>query len=283
MTQPTTPSTDPTARPEPRPTSAAPDGLPVPERVPWSKLGASFMREWGYPTKAGKRKREPEHIEVLGKSGSGKSFFIATILRGRARMRRSVIVCVITKPDDETITGMGWPIYESWPPDYKDQQILFWPKSKGIGKAGREQQKAKILNLLEKLWVPKSHVIIYFDEVAYVCQDLQLNTEVGKYMREGRALGITVICTTQRPAGVNRYIHSESTWTVCFAPKDDEDAERMAQVLGSKRLYTPILRMLDQTKYEFLIVHNLTGKMYISWIDPPRRKKRSRTLRQPAN
>jgi hypothetical protein len=56
---------------------------------------------------------------------------------------------------------------------------------------------------------------------------------------------------------------------VCFAPKDEEDAERMAQVLGGKRTYMPILQNLDREKYEFLIVHGLTRKMYISWIDHP--------------
>ncbi len=247
---------------------------PAPERVPWSQLGPHFLHEWGYPTRAGRRKREPEHVEVMGSTGSGKSYFVRMILLERARARGSHIVAVVTKPDDETITGIGWPIIESWPPDYGKNRVIFWPKSKGISKAGREVQKAKILDLLNKLWVAKSNTIIYFDEIAYVSRDLGLNLEVEKYFREGRTLGITVLATTQRPQGVTRYMHSESSWTICFAPKDDADAERMAEVLGSKRLYMPILRMLDRTKYEFLIVHNLTNKMYISWIDRPAKKRR---------
>jgi hypothetical protein len=226
--------------------------------------------------RAGRRKRQPEHIEILGQNGSGKSFFVVTILKARAKMRGSSIVAVVTKPDDETLTGMGWPVIDSWPPEYGKNCVIYWPKSKGISKAGREQQKAKILDLLNKLWVPKSNIIIYFDEIAYICRDLGLNLEAEKYLREGRALGITVVATTQRPQGVTRYMHSESQWTICFAPKDDADAERMAEVLGSKRLYVPILRMLDQTKYEFLIVHNLTGQMYISWIDAPVRRRKIR-------
>ena len=43
----------------------------------------------------------------------------------------------------------------------------------------------------------------------------------------------------------------------------------MAQVLGGKKTYMPILKTLNREKYEFLIVHGLTGRMYISWIDHP--------------
>lgn len=251
------------------------DALPAPQRVPWSVIGPSFMREWGYPNKGGKRRREPEHVEVLGQNGSGKSYFIVHILKERARLRNAVIVVVFTKPDDETINSLGWPVIDRWPPDYGKNQVIFAPKAKGISKAGLQEQKARIFDLLNKLWVARSNVIIYFDEIAYVCQDLGLNLQVQKYLREGRALGITVIGTTQRPQGVTRYLHSEAKWTICFAPKDEQDAERMAEVLGSKRLYKPLLMSLNRQNFEFLIIHNLTGKMFISWIDkkPPRRKK----------
>lgn len=247
-------------------------------------IGPTFMREWGYPTKGGKRKREPEHVEILGQNGSGKSFFVVTILKERARLRNAVIVVVFTKPDDDTIASLGWPVIEKWPPDYGKNQVVFAPKAKGISKEGMQQQKAAIYDLLNKLWVPRSNVIIYFDEVAYVCQDLGLNAQVQKYLREGRALGITVVGTTQRPQGVTRYLHSEAKWTICFAPKDDADAERMAEVLGSKRLYMPILKMLNRQNYEFLIVHNLTGKMFISWIDKkalPRKKTGRKVAENP--
>jgi hypothetical protein len=260
--------------PTPRTVRQPEPAVPEPERQPWSVLGPHFLHEWGYPTKAGRRKRMPEHVEILGMNGSGKSFWVTTILRARAQARGSHIVVVFTKPDDDTLTDLGWPMIDYWPPDYGKNHVVFAAKSTGISKAGREQQKVKILALLNKLWVPKSNTIIYFDEVAYVSRDLGLNLEVEKYFREGRALGITVVATTQRPQGVTRYMHSESSWTVCFAPKDDADAERMAEVLGSKRIYMPILKLLDRTKYEFLIVHNLTGKMYISWIDAPRKKRR---------
>lgn len=271
-------STSPAPGAAPHTETVVPQGRPEPprtvQRVPWSVLGPHFIHAWGYPTRGGKRAAMPQHLEVLGQNGSGKSFFVTTVLRQRAAARGSHIVFIATKPDDDTVTAMGWPIVTDWPPDYGQNQVVYWPKSRGISKQGRQQQREKILKLMDALWQPQSNIIVVFDEIAYVSNDLNLRLETEKYYREGRALGITIVAGTQRPQGVTRYMHSESSWTVCFAPKDDEDAERMAQVLGGKRTYMPILRMLDRTKYEFLIVENLTGNMYISWIDTPKKKRK---------
>lgn len=267
-------STPPTGRVD---RSRLPEASETTQRVPWSVLGPHMLREWGYPRRpGGRRKREPQHLEVLGQTGSGKSYFILYLLQQRATARGSHVVVLATKPDDGTLTATGWPIIESWPPEYGKHWVIYWPQSKGISREGRAQQREKVLELLNKLWKKNSNIIIYFDEIAYISKDLGLMVETEKYYRESRALGITIVAATQRPQGVTRYMHSESAWTVCFAPKDEEDAERMAQVLGGKRTYMPILQTLDRSNYEFLIVENSTGKRYISWIDRPlpRRKPR---------
>lgn len=232
------------------------------ERVDWAELGPHFLAAWGYP----RGKRMPEHLEILGQTGSGKSYFERSILTERARARGSHIVVIATKPADDTLTAAGWPVITDWPPPYGKNQVIFWAKAKGLGVQGRAEQRRKIAELMERLWVPKSNRIIVFDEIAYIDSDLGLRIPLTRYYREGRALGITIVATTQRPQGVPRYMHSESAWSIFFAPKDEDDAERMAQVAGSKRGYMPILMELDRTKYEFLMVRNLTGERYISSI-----------------
>lgn len=244
--------------------------VPAPERVDWAELGPYFMKAWGYP----RGKRMPEHLEILGQTGSGKSFFERTILMQRAKLRGSHIVVIATKPADATLAATGWPIVDRWPPGYGQNQVIFWAKAKGLGVAGRQQQKARIGHLLEQLWVPDSNRIVAFDEIAYIDGDLGLRIPLVRYYREGRALGITIVASTQRPQGVPRYMHSESGWSVFFAPKDEDDAERMAQVAGSKRGYMPILMELDRTKYEFLIVRNLTGERFISSITQTNKPKK---------
>ncbi len=252
--------------------STGPDSdVPAVERIPWSILGPEFIRTWGYA----RGTAMPEHVEILGQTGSGKSFFEACILLQRQRARGSHIIVIATKPADETMLATGWPVITKYPPDDpRISAVIFWPQAAGLSKAGQRQQAEAIQSLLEKLWRPNANVIVVFDEIAYVVNDLNhpdtpFKIMVAKYYREGRGLGITIVASTQRPQGVIRQVHSESGWTVCFAPKDEEDAERMAQVLGGKKTYLPILKTLNREKYEFLIVHGLTGKMYISWIDHP--------------
>lgn len=243
---------------------------PAPERVPWDQLGPDFLRRWGYP----RGKRMPEHLEILGQTGSGKSYFEKTILVARAKARGAHVVVVATKKADETLAGVGWPIITDWPPPYGKNQVIFWAKASGLERAGLAKQRAKVAELLNKLWVPNSNIIVAFDEVAYIDTDLGLRVPLVRYYREGRALGITIVGSTQRPQGVPRYMHSESSWSVFFAPKDEEDAERMAQVAGSKRIYMPILMELNREKFEFLMVRNLTGEKYISAITKTNKGKK---------
>ena len=239
----------------------------LPEYEDWELLGPDFMEAWGYPD----GKFKPEHLAIYGQTGRGKSFFEAYILKERARLRGSRIVVIATKPADKTLTALGWPVVSSWPPETgwskkRDhyRTCIFWAKAKGLGPDAQKRQAAQVRDVLEQLWVPDSNTIVVFDEIAYIEQELGLKTVTGRYLREGRALGITVVATTQRPANVSRGMHSETTWSVFFAPKDEEDAERLAQIAGNKLYFKRALAELDATNYEFLLVHNFTGEYVIS-------------------
>jgi hypothetical protein len=238
---------------------------PEPDRLPWSILGPEFISRWGYP----RGKFQPEHVEILGQNGSGKSYFEATILAQRAATRGSHVTVIATKEADATLIGLGWPVIDRWPANYGQNQVIFWPKIKGLDRRGMVDQREKIRSLLAQIWQPKANMIVSWDEIHYVDVDLGLRTEVTRYFREGRGLGITNVATTQRPAGVNRWIHSETPWKVLFAPQDEEDAMRMAEVAGNRRRYTDILLTLNRAKYEFLLIRGLTGESYISHVDTP--------------
>ncbi len=244
------------------------------------------MEAWGFPD----GKFMPEHLEILGPSGTGKSFFERTILLARAKARGSHIVVIATKPADETLDGFGWPVVDKWPPNEwkkENRQVVFWAKAPSLGARGIEQQSEAVNDVLNKLWKPQSNIIIAFDEIAYVEHDLGLRPLIVRFYREARALGITLVASTQRPQNVSRYMHSESTWAVCFAPKDEEDAERMAQAIGNKKQYTSVLMGLDRAKKEFLMVHAPTRTAYVSHItdtdiatmtrrsEPPRKRDES--------
>lgn len=255
-----------------------PDDLGV-DHVDWEVLGSEFMKMWGRPG----GKYDPEHLTVYGKSGSGKSYFIGYVVKQRNLPppygRGSHVVYVATKRTDRTISSMGWPIVNTWPPGYGETAVVYWAKAKGISAEHRGPQRVKVKALMDALWVPESNIIVVWDELAYVELMLKLKPEIETYYREGRALGITNVAGMQRPSGVTRLSHSEAGWTVAFPPKDADDRDRVAEVLGDRRRFAQVLDHLDRSKHEFVIRHDLTGETYISHLPDPKRPVSSRSTR----
>ncbi|WP_268826909.1 ATP-binding protein [Streptomyces sp. A1-5] len=234
-----------------------------PERVPWSELGPEFITSWGWPG----GKWEPEHLAILGPTGSGKSFFMTHIIDQRARRSGANAVIIATKPADSTMTRLTrsgeWKMRRTWPPSYGEERVIFWPKATGLAEGVQQQRKA-IYEVLAETWKPDANTIVAFDEIAYVEQDLRLQPFITKYWREARSLGITIVATTQRPRYVSRYMHSEPTWSVAFLPSDEDEAKRVAEIIGGRRKYTEVLMSLEPR--EFLIIHRRKRLAYISRI-----------------
>lgn len=245
--------------------------IPDVRRVPWSVLGPEFTRDWGRPN----GENNPEHVEILGTTGSGKTYLEATMLQDRAIRRHSGIIVVCTKPADKTILKLGWPVVGDWRGVRRHEQVIFWPRTKALGARRKAFQAARIQDLLDRLWTPDSNNVIAFDEFAYVqglTPDLRDTLDI--YLREGRSSGISLVLMKQRPQGVTREMHAETQWKASFRPMDHDDAERTAQLFGSKREWTPILEQLNPENHEFLIQRKLTGASFISWVDTPIRAAR---------
>lgn len=251
----------------PRPLSDA----PVVERVPWSSLGPQFIAEWGRP----RGKTQPEHLEILGPTGSGKSFLLRDILLERARRRESSIIYIATKAQDSTIASMGWPVVDDWRGVTRQDQCVFWPRTRKIGTIRKTYQADKIQDLLDHLWSPEANTVVVFDEFVYI-EGLSpdLKATLNMYLREGRSHGITCVMGKQRPQGTQRDMHSESDWKIAFKMNDRDDNERLAQLFGKKQDWIPVIESLNRERYEFLIQHKLTGITFISWVDRPVRPSR---------
>jgi hypothetical protein len=233
-------------------------------RAPWSQVGPDFIREWGYPD----GRFEPEHVEILGPTGSGKTYFEATILQERVIARKSGVVFIATKPADKTIMRLGWPVVSDMKGVEQNDQVIFWPRTRALGSRRKEYMAAKIEELLSRLWVKDSGNIVAFDEIATVEQlSPELKELIQMYWREARSQGITVVGMKQRPQGIQRDMHSESSWVISFRPKDEDDARRYAEVLGGKKRWLPVLMGLDRAKHEFVIKHESSGDAAISWVD----------------
>jgi hypothetical protein len=248
---------------QPRPSAEG----PVVERIPWSLLGPSFIESWG---RFEPRNPQPEHLELLGPNGSGKTFALAQINAEMVRRRQSSIIFVATKAADKTITSMGWPVVSTWREVQKHDQVIFWPRTSKVGTARKEYQASRISELLDNLWGADANTIVEFDEFAYVeSLNRDIKDTLQMYWREGRSHGITVVAGKQRPQGVQRDMHSESRVTIAFQMKDRNDNERLAELLGNKRDLLPVIDSLDRGKHEFILRHDLSDSLYVTWIDKP--------------
>ena len=252
-------------RPEPMP-RPAPELQRI-ERLPWSVLGPEFAVVWG---RADPSDPQPEHMEVIGVNGSGKTLFIAKVLQDRMIVRNTPEIIVLTKPDDKTVMRLGYPIVDDIRGVRRNRQCIYWPRTRRIGRERRDYQAKKMEELLDWAWVPNSNRIMYFDEIAYIeSLSPDIRTTMEMYWREARSQGITMVAGKQRPQGANRHMHSETKWTVAFVPADQADKERFAELFGSRKDWLPVFEQLNPENHEFLIRHTITRQVYISWVDEP--------------
>jgi hypothetical protein len=261
-------------------TAAAPadaadvSGFQPPPEVPWSELGPEFVQAWGR-TEEGKT--EGQHVEITGQSGSGKSYAEAAVLHMRALARDTPTVIIATKLDDATVerlVKLGWPRVKTADEVRRHRQCVFWPDPQGDAEEREIALERAIYELLSLLWVSESNTVVVFDEIGTVEQlpgpkgrAKRLQKTIRQYWREGRALGISVVASKQRPVGVVRDQHSESRWKFVFPPADEGDMQRFAELLGQPRDWEPVLRSLDQEAHQFVIRNNVSKDAYISWID----------------
>lgn len=242
------------------------EGIEV-EYVPWSVLGPEFIASFG---RHNIKNPQPEHLEILGPTGSGKTFLLSQILVEMVRRRHASVIFVATKAADSSVRALGWPVVDSWREVRRFDQVIFWPRTARTGKARQEYQESRIQELLDNLWRENANTIVVFDEFAYIeSLSVDMKKTLLMYLREGRSHGITCIMGKQRPQGVQRDMHSESVWTIAFRMTDRQDNERVAEIFGDKKLMLPVVEALDQDRHEFLIQHQISRVQYVSWVDQP--------------
>lgn len=249
--------TQPEAQPEP-----ASAGI---ERVPWSVLGPEFAAVWG---RANPKNPEPEHVEIIGMNGSGKTYLLLKMLQDRMRVRNSHIILVVTKRSDKVFLLLGWPVVREIRELRKYRQCIYWPQTNLIGRQRKAFHEVRIREFLSRYWQPESNRVIAFDEIAYIeSLSPEVKELVAMYWREGRSNGITVVAMKQRPQGVQRDMSSETWWTFAFVPKDHADAERFAELFGARKEWLPVFEQMNPDNHEFLVRHTRTRQAYISWVD----------------
>lgn len=233
-------------------------------QISWDEFAAKFKGSH----------KQGEHVAIVGQTGSGKSVLgtaLSRIVASRNATdgRPARVVVLATKPRDDTVAALGWPIVKKWPPSYGQEACIVWPRPKDPEKAA-QTQRAVFRPLLARIYQEGGQTV-YIDEAAYferpLPNGLGLSTTMEQYWTTARALKLTLIAATQRPRHVSRSMWSEPSWVFIFPPDDMDDLKRVAELSGAKERVLELVPALSG--HEFVCVQRQRGRakqLYISQV-----------------
>jgi energy-coupling factor transporter ATP-binding protein EcfA2 len=217
----------------------------LPSLVAWDEFLDSIL-DW----------QQGEHVTLLGHTGSGK-----TTLARHLIQKRSHKLVFATKPRDPNIEVFkkdGFHLTRTWPVDPRiKRNVLFWPKIERTSDIGAQAEA--IGRCLQSVYRTGGWCL-YFDEVRYITDTLGLQRPLEVIWLQGRALKLSVLAGTQRPAWIPREAYSEASHLFLWRSTNRYDLKRLedASNVDTKEL-TPILRNLP--KHDVLYLNTRDGSM----------------------
>ena len=207
--------------------------------------------------------RQGDHLTGLGPTGVGKTTFATRILE-----KWPYVVAVGTKPRDESLQYLmdteGYKRIREWPPNPSDRKVVLWPNLRKLD--SDQMLRNIIINALDDIYL-RGAWAIYWDELADAIEELRIPNLVTKFYRKARALGISMVGFSQRPAYITRYPYSSATHLVLWNTNDLRDAKTLSDVSGRANPQE-IRRILGTLEYhQFLYVDTRSGQMAISQVE----------------
>lgn len=215
-------------------------------RVPWDKFLRDVL-DW----------KSGEHFALIGPTGQGKT----TMLRNLLPLHPYVVVFA-TKPRDDSMDALlkqGYLKIDRWqsidPRDYPRR--VLWPNARDLH--SEDTQKAVFKDAFARIYREGGWTVA-LDETWFIINVLNLSTEVRTYLLQARALGISLLCATQRPAFVPLEIYDQSTHLMFWRDNDETNLRRLSGISWrSADLIRSIVSDLD--RYQVLYINTREGTM----------------------
>lgn len=145
--------------------------------------------------------KQGEHVGVVGRTGSGKTYLIAKL----AQMRQYTII-FRTKPDKNKFHGFV--------KVRKADAMRHWRSERLLLEPDYQRQAVEGYNMLEQAWKDGGWTVV-IDENWY-SEQIGLKPYTIRLLTQGRSKDITVVVGMQRPVDISRFALSEITHLFVF-------------------------------------------------------------------
>lgn len=202
--------------------------------------------------------KQGEHVTAVGGTGSGK-----TVLNRHVILLRAYVIVMATKLEDDSLykplQREGFVIVEEFDPDpYEEPRVILKPPQASI--RDKPAQDREIFDdALQEIW-NSGKWCVFADEIRYLTDNLKLDREFETLWLQGRSLGVSIVCATQRPVGIPLEAFSQATHLFLFRENDQRNIDRMAEfTAGDKELAKYVIPRLP--RYEALYIDTRSGYM----------------------
>lgn len=223
----------------------------ISEFVPWDDFYR--LMKW----------RQGEHVTVLAPTEGGKTTLMLNLLApvGKRPKRDGFVIVAATKRRDEQIDSLKHRgFYETRGMDYMlwdRTKHLFRPPLESLSDLGQQREFARLLETVFR----QGRITLYADEVRYLTDTLRLRRHMEILWLQGRALRITIIAGTQRPAWVPLEAYSQAKHLFFGRSTDERDLKRVSDIGGGidRDVLRRDIRRLPM--FQFLYVNTKTDEM----------------------
>lgn len=214
-------------------------------RVPWSVFLAELDWKFG------------EHFAMIGPTGQGKTTMLLNILPVHP-----YVAVFATKPRDKSMDLLlrtGYMKLDRWlqlDPKTHPRRVL-WPDASHVNSEPEQQRVFK--DAFAKIYREGAWTLA-IDELWYIINVLKLDQEVRIFLLQARALDISLVCATQRPAYVPLEVYDQSTHLMFWRDNDEANLKRIGGLASSSSsLIRETIQNLDQ--FQVLYMNTRTGRM----------------------
>lgn len=217
-------------------------------RVPWDVFISEHFR-W----------EQGEHVALIGPTGQGKTTLLTNLLP-----LHPYVVVFATKPRDESMSRLirhdkYYPVKEWQRLDPKQYpRRVLWPDA---GSLNSVNVQAEVFHDAFGRIYREGGWTVAIDELWYIDNVLKLEMDVKLYLLQARALGISLLAATQRPAWVPLEIYDQSTHLFFWRDNDETNLRRLSGIsFRSADLIRSVVSELE--KFQVLYINTRTGQMF---------------------